>query len=229
MRYKWGISHAPHVHHYMDLVGFIPLHSRPKCGQLIVKPMSKAGNGSFVIATFGFRNGGKDFVWLSYRKQDHASIEICRHFLIGQMGFRYNSWSHLSTFSFSPVAGRSLCRAMSRQSGIWHSVWAPSPRLMIIIAYRLSKEEQRWFLSAFLNSHLPLLVITNSSGWLLWKQSHQRRWFWHCPSAALSEFAHRGSLQLFFSTLTVFPDRSLLSRCSHTVNTARSRPTYGIT
>lgn len=44
---------------YKDFMGFISLHSRPKCGQLMIKPTSKAGNGSFVIATFGFRPGAR--------------------------------------------------------------------------------------------------------------------------------------------------------------------------
>lgn len=107
MRYKWDISHAPHVRDSKDFLGFIPLRNRSNCVRLIVKPMSKAGNGSFGIVTLGFQTGCKGFVWLSSWKQDRASIEIYRHFLIWQTGFRYKAWSHLPTFSFCPVAGHS--------------------------------------------------------------------------------------------------------------------------
>ena len=42
---------------YKALMGFNPLHNRPKCDQMILKPESKTGNGKFVIATFGFQTG----------------------------------------------------------------------------------------------------------------------------------------------------------------------------
>lgn len=88
MIYKWGINHGPLVHIYKDITGFISLHKRPSCGQLIVKHVSEAGNETFVITTFGFQTECGKFVWWSYRKKDHANLEIYRHSLIWQMGFR---------------------------------------------------------------------------------------------------------------------------------------------
>lgn len=116
MRYKWCISHPPYVCDYKDFLGFILLHNSPK---LIVKPTSKAGNGNCVIATFGFQTGCREFVWLSYRKQDHAIIEIYGHFLIRQIRVRYEAWSHSPAFSFYPVAGCSLLPCNVTLSSIW--------------------------------------------------------------------------------------------------------------
>lgn len=106
MRDKWSIGYAPRVYDYKDFIVFIPFTTDHSVASWLLSLCPQRAMGVLSLLPLVSIPGVRTFC-LSYRKQDHANIEIYAYCLIWQMAFRYKAWSHLPASSFSPVAGHS--------------------------------------------------------------------------------------------------------------------------